>query len=68
MPHYRIKLKKNDFRDLETMSDDKIRVVEAPNQAQALKFVVNDSLDIQLAEPRDFMDLQKQGGAIEVAK
>lgn len=68
MPHYRIKLKKNDFRDLETMSDDKIRVVEAKNQAQALKFVVEDSLEVALAEPQDFMNLQKQGGAIEVAK
>lgn len=68
MPHYRIKLKKNDFRDNDTMSDDKIRVVEARNQAQALKFVVDDSLDIQPAEPQDFMNLQKQGGAIEKAE
>jgi hypothetical protein len=63
MPHYVIKPKKNG-------SDDpalKPRIVDAKNQARALAFVVEDTLQVALAEPADFMALAKAGNEIEKA-
>ena len=63
MPHYVIRPKKN-------ATDEpvlKTRVVEAKNQAQALAFVVEDTLEVALAAPADFMALAKAGHEIEKA-
>lgn len=64
MPHYVIKPKKNGADE----SALKPRIVEAKNQARALAFVVEDTLEVVLAEPADFMALAKAGHEIEKAE
>lgn len=60
MPHYCIESK--------NLGDATVlRVVEAKNQARALAHVVEDTLIVRLAEPRDFVSLTKAGGEIESA-
>jgi len=63
MPHYVIKPKKNGTEEPPFQP----RVVEAKNQAQALAFVVEDTLEVALAQPADFMALAKAGHEIEKA-
>jgi hypothetical protein len=61
MPHYVIESKKP-----ETASAP--RLVEAGNQAQALRHVVADVLSVRLAEPADFIKLTKAGVECETVK
>jgi hypothetical protein len=53
MPHYVIESKKPEAAAA--------RLVEADNQAQALRYVVADTLSVRLAEPGDFIRLTKAG-------
>lgn len=62
MPHYTIQSKKPDAENAT------LRVVEAKNQARALAHVVEDTLTVRLAEPRDFVALTRANGEIETAK
>jgi hypothetical protein len=61
MPHYVIESKKP-----ETAAAP--RLVEAGNQAQALRHVVADVLSVRLAEPADFIKLTKAGVECETVK
>lgn len=63
MPHYVIKPITNGTEEPAL----KARIVEAKNQARALAFVVEDTLQVALAEPADFMALAKAGNEIEKA-
>lgn len=63
MPHYLIKPKRNGGEPFAIQP----RIVEAKNQARALAFVVEDTLEVSLAEPNDFMELAGRGGKIEKA-
>lgn len=63
MPHYLIKPKKNG-------SDEPAfepRIVEAKNSARALAYVVEDTIDVSLAEPADLVAHGKAGREIEKA-
>lgn len=64
MPNYIIRPKKTGSDDLSFQP----RIVEAKNQARALAFVVEDTIDIGLAGPSDFMALAKAGNEIEKAE
>jgi hypothetical protein len=59
MPHYAIQSKKPDA------ANGTLRIVEAKNQARALSHVVEDTLTVRLAEPKDFVALTKAGNEIE---
>jgi hypothetical protein len=61
MPHYVIEPKKPE-------DATKLRIVEAKNQARATSHVVEDTLTVRLAEPKDFVALTKAGSEIEQAK
>lgn len=63
MPHYIIKPRKNGSEEVAFQP----RIVEAKNQARALAFVVEDTIEVALAEPADFMALAKAGHEIEKA-
>jgi hypothetical protein len=43
-------------------------MVEAGNQAQALRHVVSDVLSVRLAEPADFIKLTRAGIEAEIVK
>lgn len=58
MPHYCIESKKPD-------GTPALRVVEAKNQARALSHVVEDTLTVRLAEPKDYVALTRANGEIE---
>lgn len=65
MPHYLIKPKKNSSEEPSAIQP---RIVEAKNQSRALAFVVEDTLEVVLAQPNDFMELAGRGGKIEKAE
>lgn len=46
----------------------RLRIVEAKNQARAMAHVVQDTLIVRAAEPKDFVTMTRAGGEIEVAK
>ncbi len=62
MPHYTIQSKKLD------PENTTLRIVEAKNQARALSHVVEDTLTVRLAEPKDFVALTRADREIEQAK
>jgi len=62
VPHYCIESKPTDA------ASQNLRIVEAKNAARALSHVVEDTLTIRPAQPKDYMALAKTGREIESAK
>lgn len=69
MPHYCIEYKPSDVAiDDEPRPLLPMRIVEAKNESQAIAHVVENTMTVRRALPKDFMALSRAGGEIEVVK